>query len=185
MHRKPYNPATAGPQAPVHDRRAKQVSRGAAAYVVESETDDPYAPGERIAVLRSVRGDPLLDHYSRGHVDECQFTAGREFQRHWEIAECGPRAIQLTERVDHGRNGYDGLSPIQVKAWQWLARVRHEIGVAGMMLLHEMLVENRSAKQVVRARGLEGVDWQRFFMKWLRLCLEAVAGICGFASKAR
>jgi len=66
-----------------------------------------------------------------------------------------------------------------------LARVRLEIGVAGMMLLHEMLVENRSARQVARAHGLEGVDWQRFFMKWLRLCLEAVAGICGFADKAR
>jgi hypothetical protein len=183
--RAPYNPASAGSQVD-HDRRAREINRGLAAHVVEAVVPDPYGePGERISVLRSVRGDPLNDHLLRRHIDRAQFEAGRAFQHHWQLAERGPRAMRLTERVDCSRGAADGMSPAQARAWQWLDRCRHEIGVAGMMLLHAMLIDSMSAAQVAASRGLIGRDWARFFMKWLRLCLEAVAQICGFASRAR
>src|SRR5580765_7263841 len=92
LARKPYNPATSGPQ--VHDRRARELNRGSKGHVVEVEVDDPYEAGGKIATLRSVRDDPLADHYARGHIDAAQFAAGREFQRCFEIAERGPRAMQ-------------------------------------------------------------------------------------------
>jgi hypothetical protein len=102
QHHKPYNPATSGPQAQVHDRRAKTIGRGVRAHIVEAVVDDPFAAGEKIATVRSVRDDPLADRLARGHIDEAQYQAGREFQRCFAIAERGPRSMQLSERVDGG-----------------------------------------------------------------------------------
>ena len=45
MHRKPYDPATSGPQAQVHDCRAKSVNRGLAEHLVATEIEDPFATG--------------------------------------------------------------------------------------------------------------------------------------------
>jgi transcription antitermination factor NusG len=38
--RSPYDPASQGPQ--VHDRRAREISRGSAGHIVEVEVEDPY-----------------------------------------------------------------------------------------------------------------------------------------------
>lgn len=51
-HRKPYNPASSGPQVQVHDRRAREINRGSVAQLVEVEVDDPYEPGAKIATVR-------------------------------------------------------------------------------------------------------------------------------------
>ena len=92
MSRKPYNPATAGPQAQVHDRRAKDIGRGAAGHIVETEIDNPCGAGAKISAVRSIRDDPLADRLARGHIDQAQYLAGREFQKHWGMAERGPRS---------------------------------------------------------------------------------------------
>src|ERR1700760_3482336 len=87
----------------VHDRRATELGRKA--EVAPIEVDDPYATreGETIVVLRQLRNDPLARLHNHRQIDKAQYLAGRRYQRDWEIAERGARAIDPTrERVDGG-----------------------------------------------------------------------------------
>ena len=181
-HRKPYNPGTQGPQ--VHDRRARQVNRGTAGHIVEVEVDDPYEAGGRISAVRSVRDDPLADHLARGHIDQAQFLAGREFQLHFGIAERGPRAIQIAEAVDGGLPA-ETLTSERLMASKWLARCYSELGKDGSVLMHDMLIQNMTTSQIALARGMIGQDWNRYFSKRLRECLNTMAMVFGFANGTR
>jgi hypothetical protein len=186
--RAPYNPAKNGPQARldeaqrsrVHDRRARDVNRGASGYIVEAEVDDPYEPGARISAVRSVRDDPLADHFARGHIDEAQYLAGREFQRQFGVAERGPRAMQMAEAVD-GSPARESLTDEQLKAHNWLAKCYAELGRDGAALMREMLISNLTTRQIAAARGMIGSDWERYFARRLFLCLDCLAVIFGFA----
>ena len=177
----PYNPATHGPQ--VHDRRARDVNRGSAAHIVEAEVDDPYEPGAKISAVRSVRDDPLADHLARGHIDEAQFLAGREFQKHFQMAERGPRAMQIAEAVD-GSPPRETLTDEQLKAGKWLARCYRELGKDGSILVHDMLVHNRTSRQMAYARGMVGHDWEKYFSRRLWECLDTLAIVFGFSNGA-
>lgn len=175
--RKPYNPAISGPQ--VHDRRAKELGRGADVYFVEVE--DPYETGGKIMAARSRRDDPLADHHSRGHIDEAQFMAGREFQRHFGIAERGPRAVQLSEAVD-GDPPRETLTDGQLLAGKWLAKCYRKLGSDGSALVHDMLIHAMTAKQIAGSRGLAGQDWEKYFSKRLWECLNTLALVYGFSN---
>jgi hypothetical protein len=184
MPKQPYNPATSGPQVQVHDRRARQVNRGLAAHLVEAEVEDPYQPGARIGVLRSVRDDPLADHLSRGHIDQAQYLAGREFQKHFQIAERGPRAVQWTDAVDGGLP-HEPLTSAQLMAGKWLAKCYRKLGADGSALVNDMLISNVTAKQIAEARGLSGREWARYYSKRFLECLNTLASVFGFADGRR
>jgi hypothetical protein len=175
----PYNPATQGPQ--IHDRRARDINRGSAAHIVEAEVDDPYEPGARISVVRSVRDDPLADHFARGHIDEAQYEAGRAFQKHFQVAERGPMAMQIAELVD-GNPPRETLTDEQLKAGKWLAKCYGALGRDGSMLMHEMLVANRTTRQIARARGMVGTAWDQYFARRLFECLYTLAVVFGFSN---
>lgn len=179
MSRKPYNPATAGPQ--VHDRRARELNRGSKGHVVETEVDDPYEAGGKIATLRSVRDDPLADHFARGHIDSAQFAAGREFQRCFEIAERGPQAMQMTEAVD-GTPLRETLTDAQLMAFKQLSKCRWVLGSDGMGLMSNMLVSGMSGKQIAASRGMTGQAWERYFGKRMSDCLNLLAMVFGFSN---
>jgi hypothetical protein len=174
----PYDPARNGPQ--VHDRRARDVNRGASGYIVEAEVDDPYEPGARISAVRSVRDDPLADHFARNHIDEAQYLAGREFQKWFGLAERGPRAMALAEAVD-GTPPRETLTDEQLKANKWLAKCYVELGRDGAALVRDMLISNLTTRQIAAARGMIGSDWERYFARRLFLCLDCLAVIFGFA----
>ena len=180
MSRKPYNPAN--PQ--VHDRRAKELNRGSRGHVVEVEVDDPYEQGAKIATLRSVRDDPLADHFARGHIDQAQFAAGREFQRCFEIAERGPRAMQMTEAVDNSPT-YENLTDGQLMAFKQLSRCRWVLGSDGMGLVINMLVSGMTAKQIALSRGVGGQAWERYFGKRMGECLSLLAVVFGYSNDHR
>jgi hypothetical protein len=173
--RQPYNPAQP------HDRRAKEINRGQNGYTVEVLIDDPYEPGAKIATVRSVRDDPLADRFSRGHIDQAQFDAGREFQRHFGIAERGPRAVQLSEAVD-GDPPRENLTDGQLLAGKWLAKCYRKLGADGSSLVHDMLVHAMSTKQIAESRGMAGQDWERYFGKRLWECLNTLAVVYGFSN---
>ena len=175
----PYDPSRQGPQ--VHDRRATQINRGSTGYIVEAEVDDPYEPGAKISAVRSVRDDPLADHFARGHIDEAQYLAGREFQRHFGVAERGPRAMQIAELVDSSPPR-ETLTDEQLRAGKWLARCYRELGRDGSILVHDMLVHNRTARQMAYARGMIGADWNRYFARRLFECLDTLAIVFGFSN---
>ena len=180
MSRKlPYNPAAEGPQ--VHDRRAKTVSRGSINHIVETEVDDPYESGARISAVRSVRDDPLADHLARGHIDEAQYQAGRAFQRYFAVAERGPRAMQIAEAVD-ASPVRETLTDEQLKAGKWLTKCYGALGRDGSTLIHEMLVSNRTTRQIASARGMVGYDWERYFARRLFECLNTLAIVFGYAN---
>jgi len=177
--RKPYNPAKSGPQ--IHDRRATEINRGLKHDIVEVEIDDPYEAGAKISAIRSVRGDPLGDHFARGRIDQAQFDAGREFQRHFGIAERGPRAMQLAEAVD-GDPPRENLTDGQLMAGKWLAKCYRKLGADGSSLVHDMLIHAMTAKQIAASRGLAGQDWEKFFSKRLWECLNTLALVYGFSN---
>ena len=82
-----------------HDRCEKDIGRAFGAHIVEAVVDDPFELGARIATVRSVRDEPLADCLARGHIDRCQFEAGKGISKVLpEIAERGLRSIQWTER---------------------------------------------------------------------------------------
>lgn len=177
--RNPYNPATHGPQ--VHDRRARQTNRGQAGHIVEAEVDDPYEAGARITAMRSIRDDPLAWHRSRNHIDQAQYEAGRAFQRAFAEAERGPRAIGWTEAVDGGLPA-ETLTDGQLKAGKWLTKCYGALGRDGSMLMHDMLVHNRTTKQIAASRGMVGSAWEQYFARRLWECLDTLAVVFGFSN---
>lgn len=187
--RAPYNPALSGPQARldeaersrVHDRRATQINRGSTGYVVETEVDDPYEQGARISAVRSVRDDPLADHLVRKHIDEAQYLAGRAFQRHFGVAERGPRAMEMAEPVD-GSPLRETLTDAHLMASKWLTRCYGALGKDGSTLIHEMLIENRTTRQIATSRGMYGADWDRYFARRLFEALNTLAVVFGFSN---
>lgn len=181
LSRKPYDPVTQGPQTRLHDRRARDINRGSAAHTVEVEIDCPFEPGARISVLRSVRDDPLGDHFARGHVDEAQFAAGRRFQQCFGIAERGPRAMQMAEAVD-GNPPRETLTDESLMASKWLTKCYGALGRDGSTLMHDMLIHARTTRQIAEARGMIGADWQRYFARRLFECLDTLAVVFGFAN---
>jgi hypothetical protein len=183
MNRKqPYNPATSGPQAQVHDRRAKEINRGSAAHIVEVEVDDPYEPGAKISAIRSVRGDPLGDRHARGHIDEAQFAGGREFQKYFRIAERGPKAAQFNEAVD-GNPAREMLTDRQLAAWKWLAKCYRRLGADGSALVNDVLIHARTTKQVAASRGMAGQQWENYYSRRLGECLNTLALVFGYSNQ--
>ena len=86
----------------LHDRRATDLPINA--KVAGTVADDPYEPGAKITVLRSLRDDPLAAMHNAKQIDQAQFIAGRHWQRAFELTSVGGvRAVDLTrERVDGG-----------------------------------------------------------------------------------
>ena len=75
------------PTPAVHDRRATELPAGAVVGVVE--IDDPFARGERISAVASLRDDPLGALWARHQIDDAKYVAGRHWQKLYEAAELG------------------------------------------------------------------------------------------------
>jgi hypothetical protein len=178
--RKPYDPHLQGPQ--VHDRRAREINRGSTGHIVEVEVEDPYEVGARIATVRSVRDDPLADQHARGYIDEAQFLAGRQFQKDFEIAERGPRAVQMMEAVDGGLP-VESLTDAQLKATKALSRCYGALGRDGAALAHDMLIRAMTLRQISIARGMPGREWERYLSRRIGEVLNCLAVTYGFASE--
>ena len=179
---KPYDPARDGPQVQIHDRRATDIGRGIRGHIVEVEVDDPYGqPGDKIATVRSIRDDPLGDQLARGHIDEAQFLAGRQFQKDFETAERGPRAVQLAEAVDGGLP-VESLTDAQLKATKALSRCHACSGRDGAALAHDMLIRAMTLKQISIARGMPGREWERYLGRRIGEVLNCLAEVYGYAT---
>lgn len=174
---KPYDPSK-----PVHDRMSTDLLRNAMVAVID--VDDPFAPGDKIRVLRSTRDDPLADHHARHHIDEAQYQAGRKFQEDFERAERGPRAVDLKEAVDGGQMP-EPLTETQRKAAKSLAVAYRALGADGSALAHDILVHGRTMSQIAASRGLFGERWQKYFGMRFHECLNCLAIVYGFAMAKR
>lgn len=163
----------------VHDRQAQDLLRNA--EVAPVVVDDPFDSLAKIAVVRSTRDDPLARMHVRGQVDDAQFAGGRAYQRDWEAAERGPRAIDPTkEAVDGGRMP-EPITDHQRKAAKKINEVRADLGNDGFSLTHSFLIERKTITQIAALRGFTGKSWEEYFGRRLRGCLERLAIVYGYA----
>jgi hypothetical protein len=174
---KPYDPNKP------HDRRAIDLLRNA--QVAPLEVDDPYELGGKILVMRSTRDDPLADLHDRNMIDEAQYQAGRAFQRDFEAAERGPRAIDPSKECVDGGVMPEPITESQRKAAKQLVIVYNSLGMNGSSLVHDILVHCRTRAQVAATRGLFGKRWEEWFGVRFRECLDTLAEVYGFAQKRR
>lgn len=168
----------------VHDRRARDLARHG--EFAEIDVDDPYAtkPDEKIRVLRQLRSDPLARLHSHRQIDEAQYRAGRAFQRDWEVASRGARAIDPTrERVDGGRLP-EPLSDAQGRARKRLIEIERALGRTMHRVTHAVLVDGMSMETMAqRLFNREGEVVVKYYGRLFRDALDVLAGEYGLAGR--
>lgn len=169
-----------------HDRRATDFARnGEVAAVV---VDDPYATraGEKITVLRQLRHDPLARLHSRKQIDEAQYRAGRAFQRDWETAEGGVRALDPTrEHVDGGQCA-EPLFERQARARKRLVALEGVLGRTMHRVTHAVLVDGMSLETLAqRLFSREGEASEKYYGRLFRDALDVLAEEYGLAGRGR
>ena len=73
----------------------------------------------------------------------------------------------------------------QDAAWKALAQCYRQLGHDGSALVHDMLIDGLSAKQVAASRGNLGADWPEYYARRYFICLNTLAETFGFASVVR
>jgi len=89
--------------------------------------------------------------------------------------------MQMAEAVD-GDPARESLTDEQLKAGKWLTKCYGELGRDGAILMHEMLIEAKTTRQIAASRGMAGADWERFFAKRLFECLNTLTVVFGFSN---
>src|SRR5260221_13407202 len=128
----------------VHDRISLDVTINTSTAVVI--VTDPYSDkGEKIAVIRSLRDDPLGWLHSRRQIDDAQFQAGRKWQR---LHECS--TIGVIQAIDPAKEAVDGgmmrefLTDKQIDAFKQLTESYKELGTYGGKLVSQILGQGMS-----------------------------------------
>ena len=173
--RSPHDPSK------VHDRRTTDLLRNA--QVAPIEVDDPLEAGSKLIVMRSTRNDPLAGLHARKFIDDAQYWGGRAFQRDFEAAERGPRAIDPSKEYVDGGMAPEPITEAQQKAARFLARVYAELGQNGSAIVSDVLIHGRTITEVVERRGMSGERWEKYFGMRFRECLDCLALVYGFAMK--
>ena len=126
--------------------------------------------------------DPLADYFARSRIDKVQFRAGREFQRHFGMAKKGQQV------PDHGivmREAEQPGTDDQSSAGKWLTKCYRELGQDGSALVHDVLINARTTKQIAESRGKAGPQDQIYYARRLFECLHALARVYGFSGEER
>lgn len=163
----------------IHDRRSNDTL--AAGQYAAIEVDDPLEPGEKLTVLRQLRGDPLGRLHAHRQIDEAQYQGGRAFQHDFETAERGPKAIDPTKEAVDGGQFPEPLTDQQRDATKRIIRVRRALGSDGSAIIQEVLINRKYIREVSEGRGLTGEHWEKYFGMRFRECLDCLARIYGFA----
>lgn len=157
----------------LHDRRSTDTL--AAGQYASVEVDDPFEAGEKIVVLRQLRCDPLARLHSHHQIDECQYHAGRCYQRDWEVAERGAKAIDPTKEAVDGGVIPEPLTDQQAKARKRLMRVRVELGRIVLPVMDRVLIEGWTVEKFSLLQGRSSPRWQNYYGKMFRDGLDVLA----------
>ena len=167
-----------------HDRRAKDLTR--LADVAAIDVQDPYDREAKITVLRQLRNDPLARLHSHHQIDEAQYLAGRHFQRDWERAERGARAIDPTrEAVDGGRMP-EPLTDSQAKSRKRLVYLESDraLGMVLYRIVYLVLVDGLTMEQIAfHGFNRRGQTAEREYGKKFRDALDVLAVEYGLSSR--
>ena len=170
---------------PAFDRRTSDLPWGA--DVASSVEEDPYAPGDRIVVLRSIRDDPLAGLLSRGHIDQAQFQAGRRWQACYERAGIGMViAMDPTkEPVDGHGPGHADVTDSQLDAFQQSACGQQSARTAGQCPRPPRSGPRPGNQELCRRTNHLSEIKIKYVGQRLRECLETLAELWGFVSTGR
>lgn len=162
-----------------HDRRSTDTL--AAGQYASIDVDDPYGQrGDKITVLRQLRCDPLGRLHSHRQIDDAQFHAGRAYQRDWEVAEQGAKAIDPTkEAVDGGRLP-EILPDKQIEARNRLILVRAVLGRRMAAVVDAVLIEGSTIEKISHSQS---ETWLKFYGRMFRQGLDELAVEYRFADK--
>lgn len=165
------------------NRQARMVA-GLGPDIAPFEVDDPIEKGKKLDGTRNIRNDPLARLHSHHQIDEAQFYAGRAFQRDWETAERGARAIDFTkEAVDGGRIP-EPLSDSQGKARMRLVEIERALGRTMHKVAHAVLVEGMSMEAMaLRLFNRHGEMVAKYYGRLFRDALDVLAVEYRLASK--
>ena len=162
----------------VHDRRAKDLTRLAdvAAWEIPEQKHLATREGETITVFRQLRNDPLARLHSHHQIDEAQYHAGRAFQRDWEAAERGARAIDPTkEAVDGGRIP-EPLTDSQAKARKRLIEIESALGLIMYRVVYSVLVDGLTMEQLAfHGFNRKGDRAENYYGRLFRDALDVLA----------
>jgi hypothetical protein len=145
------------------------------------EVDDPLELGSKLIVMRSLRNDPLAGLHARNFIDDAQFWGGRAFQRDFETAERGPRAIDPSKEAVDGGLMPEPITEAQQRAAQQLAEVYRALGLNGSVLAENVLIHGLTIEQVCVARGTDSEIERKYLGKRFRECLDCLALVYGYA----
>lgn len=168
----------------VYDRVLENVS--AYAVVGTIVVDDPLQRGDKIRVARSLRDDTLARMHHRNQIDQAQYAAAREWQRHYEHAAIGGvKAMDTTkEPVDGGGIIAELITDKQRKAVQSLNRCRQALGMEGEHIIVSVLGLGYSIKQLAAARGFAESRLEiEYLGKRFREAIETLAVELGYVSR--
>lgn len=163
-------------RAKVRNHRAPPLQAGCAPELSTLIVDDPYEHGAKLEAARNIRNDPLARLHSHHQIDDAQFYAGRAYQRDWEVAERGARAIDPTkEAVDGGRIP-EPLTDEQIKARKRLVEIEVVLGRNTQIVIHAFLVERLSTERIAEAMfARSGARWANYYGKMIRDGLNTLA----------
>lgn len=163
----------------VHDRKSHDLTINS--IVAEVIVTDP--AGDKIAVLRSLRDDPLAWMQSRSQIDEAQFAAGRHWQRVHQASTIGIiRAIDPAKPAVDGGKMPEALTGRQIDAFRELAESYKALGAYGGRLVFEILGEGRGIKEAAALRGCQTELETKYLGRRFRECLETLAIHWGYAA---
>jgi len=167
----------------LHDRRAHDLPFNAEVAAVVA--DDPYEPGAKLTVLRSLRNDPLAAMHNAKQIDQAQFVAGRHWQRAFELVDVGGvRAVDLTrERVDGGGIPQATISDAQIRAFNDLSRAMTALGLEGDSLIRDFLGRGLCLRDIAVVRGAHSERERGYVGFRLRECLNTLAAEFGYAGR--
>lgn len=160
----------------IHDRRAKDTL--AAGQYAPIDVDDPFATkrDEKITVLRQLRGDPLARLHAHGQITDTQYQAARRYQRDWELAEQGAKAIDTTkEKVDGGKPA-EPLPETRLQASDRLKAAHASLGANAKKLVYAFLIQEQNIERLAVAEfKRHGERWANYYGRLLRDALDTLA----------
>ena len=165
----------------IHDRRATELPANAVIGVVT--IDDPYAHGEHVSAVVSLRDDPLGALWVRKQIDDAKYHAGRRWQRLYEASQIGDlRGMDPTrERVDSSSKGVEILTDARTQAMAKLTRCGGVLGQEGDALIRDVLGRGLCLVEVAASRGYGTRRGLEYLGQRLRECLETLAHEFGYA----
>jgi hypothetical protein len=144
-------------------------------------------PRPRIAVIASLKEDPIGRMAARHQIDRAQFLGAREYQELYDTTQRGTvRTVDLSKTKVSGVLPADPLTDRYQRASQWLRRVDRAVverhGSVGLALVRAVLCERIPVEKTARAYGAASGREKRNVAWLFRQVLNVVAKVFGFST---